>query len=338
MDPELVLQPGDPHAVARAVFPVPRHQHQRKPVGGALRRLEGVGIAREHEVHLRAAVRDVDLLSVDLDPAFGQLAGAGRDAAEVAPRLGLGQVHAALHLARGEARKPGALDLLAAEFLDVVGGAGLEPHHHHQARIGARDHLEEHAHDQRGEPEASIGLVDAERDQPRRSQLVIGGPDVRGRLRAAVGRELGFQVPVLARGALEAGGELCGGLQQRRVGGHLGGDVDCCRRGAARAGSPSRPGGRGTGACRRRSNPSSAAPAESRVDGSLCAPWPVPASRRSHRSSTFLWPRRGSGSSGATPTSSASPSRSAAAVPASSSTKGLPPRTACRTTGTCSRA
>jgi hypothetical protein len=63
-----------------------------------------VGVPGQHEVHLGTAVGDEDLLAVHPDAAVLKLGSAGGDAPQVAPGLGLGEVHAALDLAAGEAR------------------------------------------------------------------------------------------------------------------------------------------------------------------------------------------------------------------------------------------
>ena len=81
-----------------------RAEHQAEAVGRALRLLVGRGVARQHQVDVRAAVGDEDLLAVD--EVAVALAGRARDdAAQVRAGLRLGQVHAALQLARDEARQ-----------------------------------------------------------------------------------------------------------------------------------------------------------------------------------------------------------------------------------------
>ena len=110
--------------------------------------VEGRRVARQHEVHVRAAVGDEDLFAVD-DVVVAVARGARGDAAQVGARLRFGQIHAPLVLAAGEAGQIALLDLVAAVRLDVVRDAGLQPDDGHQARVGPRHHLEVGAVDQR---------------------------------------------------------------------------------------------------------------------------------------------------------------------------------------------
>src|SRR5271157_375071 len=96
-----------------------RLEHKGHPASGAARRIAPVRFSGKDEVHLGAAVRNEDLLAIDADLAVRELGGARRDRAEVAAGLGLRQIHAALDLAGRESRKPDALELRAAEFLNV---------------------------------------------------------------------------------------------------------------------------------------------------------------------------------------------------------------------------
>ena len=238
MDAELAFEARDPDAVQASIFLVAGDQHEGEPAGRAPGLVVAVVVPRQDQVNLTSAVGDEDLLAVDLDGAVGEIGRPGRDAAEVAAGLGFGQIHAALDFARRETRQPFFLELLRAEFLDVVGGPGLQADHHHQARIGARDHLDHDAVQECRESVATIGLAHGQADQTRLAQLVVGAPDVgRGRCTAVVG-ERRFLGPVLACVGFEALGQAGRRLEDRPVGADLGVDVDRSASGKPEQGFP----------------------------------------------------------------------------------------------------
>jgi hypothetical protein len=178
VDPHLVLHPAHPDAVLLAVVEDTRAEHQRQPVRRAAALVERRRVAREDEVHCRAAVRDEDLLAVD-EPAAVLLRHARDDAAEIGSGLRLGQVHRALQLARREPRQVLLLELLGAVFLDVLSHAGLQAEDRHEARLGAREHLEDvgvHEHRQRV---AAILGAQGQAHDPRTLQPLVAGRDVR---------------------------------------------------------------------------------------------------------------------------------------------------------------
>ena len=155
VDAELGLQPRHPDPVPPPVGQDLRAEDQREPVGGPARLVVGRGVARQDEMHVGPAVGDEDLLAVD-DVAVALAPGPRRDAAQVGPRPRLGQVHTALVLAAGEAGQITLLELVAAVRLDVVRHARLQPHDGHEARVGARDHLEVGVADQGRQAEAAV--------------------------------------------------------------------------------------------------------------------------------------------------------------------------------------
>ncbi len=206
VDAELLLEPDDLERVGRAVGQRARAQVEREAVGGAEALVVGVVVAREHEVHLRAAVGDEDLLAVEPDLA-ARLGGARADRTEVGAGLRLGQIHRAHQLARREAGQVAAPEILVRVDLDVLGDAGLKPDDRHQARVGARDHLQDHVRDPARQPITPVGLGDAEAHEPGLRERVVGGAD-RGRVLHLAADELRLRVPRRAQRRLELGADL----------------------------------------------------------------------------------------------------------------------------------
>ena len=216
VDAELGLHPGDPDAVAPPVGQDLRAEDQAEPVGGPTRLVVGRGVARQDEVHVGAAVGDEDLLAVD-DVVVAVARGARGDAAQVRPRLRFGQIHAPLVLAAGEPGQIALLDLVAAVRLDVVRHARLQPHDGHEARVGARDHLEVGAVDQDRQAVAAVRGAERQRDEAGGAQLLVAGGDVRRHHHLAV-LEDDVLVPVVARPCLDRLADLAGGAQDHLVG------------------------------------------------------------------------------------------------------------------------
>jgi hypothetical protein len=222
VDSDLLLEARHAHAVARSVLLVPGHENQRETVGRPLGLLEGVAVPGEHEVDLGAAVRDEDLLAVEPDVAVRKIGHACGDPAQVASRLGLGQVHRGLDLTRGEARQVGPFDLLAAVFADVGRDSGLQADDHHEARVGPPEHLQDEAVQEGRDPVAAVLLAHRKAHEAGLPELRVRFANVGGRGRATVGRELGLDGPVLARRLLEICGEGGAGLEDGSVCSYLG--------------------------------------------------------------------------------------------------------------------
>ena len=172
-------------------------------------------------MYVRTSVGDEDLLAVHLDRPIVELGHTGQDSTQVASGLGLGEVHAALQLTRGETREIGTSDLVAPILFDVARHAPLEADHGHEARVRPRNHLDHDVAQQRGQAVAAVLLAHREAHEAALAQLVVGRADVRRRLGAAVGREFGRGGPVLSGRRFEAFGESGGRFQNGPVGADL---------------------------------------------------------------------------------------------------------------------
>ena len=170
-----------------------------------------------------AAVGDEDLLPVEEEAAV-LLGGAGDDAAQVGAGLRLGQIHAALQLPRHEARQVALAELLAPVPLDVLRHAGLEPDDRHQARVGARDHLEVSAVDEHRQAVATVLATEGQAEEPRAAELLVARRDVRRDDHPAA-LEPHLLVPVVEGTGLDVLADLPRRAEDRLVGLHLVGDV-----------------------------------------------------------------------------------------------------------------
>src|SRR6185295_8998920 len=126
----------------------------------------------------RATVGDEDLLPVDEVPAVLQR-DAGADGAEIRARLGLGEVHGALQIPRGERRQIAELQLFGAEALNVLRYAGLQADDRHQASVGSRHHLEVEAIEQEREALTAVSWLQRRTDQARTAKLLVTFGNVR---------------------------------------------------------------------------------------------------------------------------------------------------------------
>src|SRR5439155_27227246 len=86
VDAHLPLDAGHAHAIPGAVWQRHGAERQAESVGRAARLVESRTVARQHEVHVGAAVRDEDLAAVD-EVAAVFLAEPREDAAEIRSRL-----------------------------------------------------------------------------------------------------------------------------------------------------------------------------------------------------------------------------------------------------------
>jgi hypothetical protein len=222
VDSQLLLEARHAYAVSGSILQVPGYENERQAVGRSLGLVEGVAVPGEYEVDLGAPVRDEDLLAVDLYVAVREVGDAHGDPAEVAPRLGLREVHRSLELAGDKARQVGAFDLLASVLCDVVRGASLEPDGHHEARVGPADHLQDEAVHERRDSVAAVFLAHRQAHEAGLLELRVGLSHVSGRDCPAVGRQLRLGGPVLPGRLLEVGGEGGAGLEDGAVGAHLG--------------------------------------------------------------------------------------------------------------------
>ena len=142
-----------------------------------------------------------------------------------------------------------ALELVAAVLLDVLRHAGLEPDDGHEARVGARDHLEVGAVDERGQTVAAV--LRAQR--PGRRGPPRGAS--RSRRRCAAERRPGRSRAAPPRASGRAPRPRCPRRSRRRCGGWS------CRSRPPRRRSP-----------RRRAEPEVARPVDAVVDEQLDVP------------------------------------------------------------------
>src|SRR5262249_32528278 len=173
----------------------------------------------QHQVDLCAAVRDVDLLAID-EVAIAFPGDARDDASQVGARLGLGQVHGSLQLARHEAREVPPLQVVPALLLYFQRHAGLQPDDAHRAGVGARAHLEVRRVHERRQTVAAVLRIHRETQEARPAQLLVAGRDVRGDHHLPVD-QLHLLVPVPAGTLGDRLADLAGGAQHLLEGGHL---------------------------------------------------------------------------------------------------------------------
>src|SRR5262249_9107256 len=69
-------------------------------------------------------------------------------------------------------------ELLAPVLLDVLRHPGLQPDDRHEARVGARDHLEVGAVDEHRQAVAAVLRVEGETEEPRTAELLVARGDV----------------------------------------------------------------------------------------------------------------------------------------------------------------
>jgi hypothetical protein len=152
-------------------------------------------------VHLGAAVGDEDLLAVD-EVAVALLRHTRDDAAEIGAGLRLGQIHRPLQLARREARQIALLQLVAAVLLDVDRRSRRKADDGHEARVGACNHLEVGAVEERREAVAPVLRRQHQAEHARLAEFRVAGADVRRHDHLAV-LEPHLLVPVLERASLD---------------------------------------------------------------------------------------------------------------------------------------
>src|SRR5262245_54069276 len=83
-----------------------------------------------------------------------------------------GSVHAALELSRHEARQVTLAELFAPVLLDVLRHPGLQPDDRHEARVGARDHLEVGAVDEHRQAVAAVLGAERQAEEAGAAQLL----------------------------------------------------------------------------------------------------------------------------------------------------------------------